>query len=324
MLTRSRSGLPDLVHAETVPLRGTGKYRSQQTMTKKDLLPSFSHPLDAIVLAGTPRDPKRSIQGQNKAFLNIDGRPLLRHVVDALHGAQSVAGIFVVGPVEQLRKVLLNLPAEVHLVQPEGNMLANAWAGIRAGEARQAKDGSESPLMRPFLIISSDLPLISSLSLDDFVARCADQDQASDIPYGLMVGLADEPGLAPFRPDGERPGINRPFVQLDFARIRLANIYVARPRQLTHQEFLQTGFSYRKANNWRNVSGLAFSFLNQEGGWQAAWLTVRLQATLLAARSGGRLYRLLRRGNTRERARRCRVAVRYTSSAHSNSPRRLC
>ncbi len=103
-------------------------------MTKKDLLPSFSHPLDAIVLAGTHRDSKRSIKGQNKAFLNIDGRPLLRHVVDALLGAQSVAGIFVVGPVEQMSKALQSVPAEVHLVQQEGNMLANCRAGIRASE----------------------------------------------------------------------------------------------------------------------------------------------------------------------------------------------
>ncbi len=270
-------------------------------MTKKDLLPSFSHPLDAIVLAGTHRDSKRSIKGQNKAFLNIDGRPLLRHVVDALLGAQSVAGIFVVGPVEQMSKALQSVPAEVHLVQQEGNMLANCRAGIRASEERQTTNGSESPLMRPFLIISSDMPLISSISLDDFVARCADEDQASDKPCGLMVGLADEAGLAPFCPDGEKPGIIRPFVELDFARVRLANIWVARPRQLTHQEFLQSGFTYRKAIDWRNVVRLAFSVLSQVGGWQAAWLTLRLQATLLAARRAGRLYRWLRRGNTRER-----------------------
>ena len=280
-----------------------------ETTSKKDHLPSFSHHLDAIVLAGTPRDPKRTILGKNKAFLDIDGRPLLQHVLDALMGTKSIADIFVVGPVEQMSKVLTNLSDEIHLIQQEGNILANGWAGVHASESLHAEDGNDAAAMRPILVITCDLPVISSFSVDDFVARCADEDQASDKPCGLMVGVADEAGLAPFCPDGDKPGIVRPFVQLDFARIRLANIHVARPRLLTHQEILRTGFSYRKAINWKNVVGLAFSFLSQEGGLRSAWLTLRLQATALAARRGGRLYRFLRRGNTRNRVEACTSKV---------------
>jgi hypothetical protein len=184
-------------------------------------------------------------------------------------------------------------------------MLDNCWAGVHASEAHQAKDGRERDRLRPFLTLSSDLPIISSTSLDDFVARCADDDQASDEPYGLMVGLADEAGLEPFSKDG----IVRPFVQLEFARVRLANIYVARPWALSNQGFLQTGFGFRKAVKWQNVVGLAYSFLSQEGGMQAAWMTLRLQATLLAAHRGGRLYRRLRKWNTRERVEACTSKV---------------
>ncbi len=270
-------------------------------MNQEDYLPSFAHPLDAIVLAGMHRDSTRTLKGQNKAFLILDDRPLLRHVVDALLGAQSIGDIFVVGPVEQMSKILQSVPAKVHLVQQEGNMLANCWAGARASEERQTTDSKEDPLVRPYLLISSDLPLISSISVDDYVAHCAAEDQASDTPYGLMVGVADEAGLTPFYPDGEKPGIVRPLVELEFARVRLANIYVVRPRQLAHEEFLQTGFSHRKAVDWRNVASLLFRVLSQKGGWHAAWLGLRLQVTLLAARRGGRLYRWLRRGNTREK-----------------------
>lgn len=266
-------------------------------MNKKKQLLSFSEPLDAIVLAGTPDNPSRWILGQNKAFLTIDGRPLVRHVVDALTGAKSIADIFVIGPVEQLREALRGEPEKVHLVPQEGNMLANGWAGVHASEARQAASGKDRDPLRPYLMISSDLPIVSSISLDDFVARCAADDQASDEPYGLMVGLADEAGLEPFSQDG----IVRPFVELEFARIRLANIYVGRPWALSNQAFLQTGFGFRKVINWRNVVGLAYSFLSQEGGWAAAWMTLRLQAALLARRRGSRLYPWLRRWNTRER-----------------------
>jgi GTP:adenosylcobinamide-phosphate guanylyltransferase len=266
-------------------------------MKKKEHLPSFSAPIDAIVLAGTHSDPARWIMGQNKAFLDMDGRPMVRHVVDALLGAQSIADIYVIGPVEQVRDALQGEPEEIHLVPQEGNMLSNCWAGVHASEARHAAKGLDRDPMRPYLVISSDLPIISPASIDDFVARCADDDQASGHAYGIMVGVADEAGLEPYSKDG----IVRPFVELEFARVRLSNIYVARPWVLTNQEFLQTGFGFRKAVKWRNVVGLAYSFLSQDGGWQAAWMTMRLQATLVARRRGGRLYHRLRRWNTREK-----------------------
>ena len=266
-------------------------------MNKKTHFQSFAEPIDAIVLAGTHTDPSRLILGQNKAFLDMAGQPLLRHVVDALLGAASIADIYVIGPVEQLRDALQGEPAKVQLVPQEGNMLTNGLAGIHASEARHAKEGRERDPMRPYLVLSSDLPIISSDSVQDFVARCAADDQASETAYGLMVGLADEDGLEPYSENG----IVRPFVELEFARIRLANIYVARPWVLSNLEFLQTGFGFRKAINWRNVAGLAYNFLSQPGGLQAAWMTIRLQAAMMAARRGGRLYRRLRRWNTRER-----------------------
>ena len=266
-------------------------------MNKKTHFQSFAEPIDAIVLAGTHTDPSRLILGQNKAFLDMAGQPLLRHVVNALLGAASIADIYVIGPVEQLRDALQGEPAKVHLVPQEGSMLTNGWAGIHASEARHAKEGRERDPMRPYLVISSDLPIISSDSVQDFVARCAADEQASEIAYGLLVGLADEDGLEPYSENG----IVRPFVELEFARIRLANIYVARPRVLSNQQFLQTGFGFRKAINWRNVAGLAYNFLSQPGGCQAAWMTIRLQAAMMAERRGGRLYHRLRRWNTRER-----------------------
>jgi len=266
-------------------------------MNKNKHSSSFSEPVDAIVLAGTHSDPARWILGQNKAFLDMDGRPLVRHVVDALVAAKSIADIYVIGPVEEVRDALQGEPEKVHLIAQKGNMLANGWAGVHASEAKQAEDGHEHDSMRPFLVISSDLPIISPAALDDFVARCADDERASEQAYGLIVGVADEQALEPYA----RDGIVRPFVELEFARIRLSNINIIRPWLLTNQGFLQTGFGFRKAINWRNVVGLAFSFLGQDGGFQAAWMTLRLQATLLARRRGGRLYRRLRQWNTREK-----------------------
>ncbi|NNE05254.1 MAG: NTP transferase domain-containing protein [Xanthomonadales bacterium] len=261
----------------------------------------YPQPLDAIVLAGTHRNPKRLISGRNKAFLDIAGRPLVRHVVDALLEAQNIDQVFVVGPVKQLGPALGGTPSRVHMVKQQGKMLTNTWAAIYASEARHAGRAEEQVHKRPLLIISCDLPLVSGDAVDDFIARCAAQDKEPGEPVSMLVGVVEEQGVTPFYPDRQNDGIMRPYVELAFGRVRLANIYVARPRHLSHQEFLQTGFTFRKAVDWRNVVKLAFNVLRQPGGWGAAWMTLRMQLALMLSRGKGRLYRKLRAGNTKER-----------------------
>jgi GTP:adenosylcobinamide-phosphate guanylyltransferase len=222
---------------------GFGSMEGQAAMT--DGKASYGRKIDAIVLAGTHRNPKRLIAGKNKAFLEVGGRPLVRHVVDALLQASEIDNIFVVGPIEQLGQALAGTPATVHTVRQEGKMLTNTWAAIYASEGRHHGEPEESVHMRPLLIISCDLPLVSGESVDDFIRRCAAQDSNPKDPVAMAVGVAEEAGVNAFYPEGEAPGIIRPYVELSWGRMRLANIYVARPRKLAHQEFLQTGFAFR-------------------------------------------------------------------------------
>ena len=288
----------------------SNKYKVSETTETAGLEPAeeagaqplcYPHPLDAIVLAGTHRNPKRLVSGRNKAFLEISGRPLVRHVVDALLDARNIDQVFVVGPIRQLGPALDGTPSRVHMVKQQGKMLTNTWAAIYASEARHAGHPEDRVHSRPLLIISCDLPLVSGAAVDDFIARCAVQDDIKVDPVSMLVGVVDEQGVTPFYPDQHNDGIVRPYVELAFGRVRLANIYVARPRHLAHQEFLQTGFTFRKAVDWRNVVKLAFNVLKQPGGWGAAWMTLRMQLTLMLSRGKGRLYRRLRAGNTKTR-----------------------
>lgn len=262
---------------------------------------AYPFPLDAVVLAGTHENPKRLIAGRNKAFLKVGGKILIRNVVDALQAAERIGQIFVVGPAEELLEVLVGYSSRVRVIAQRGKMLTNCWAGIEASEDYHRHDTDVPASERPLLIISCDLPLVTARSIDDFICRCARQDNASAEPFAMLAGVVDEAGVIPFHPDGDRPGIKRPFVELEFGRLRLANIYVGRPRKLANQEFLQTGFSHRKAKDWRNVVALTFDFFKSHGGWQAAWMTVRIQLTLMLSKGKGRWYRRLKKGNTRER-----------------------
>jgi len=262
---------------------------------------AYPFPLDAVVLAGTHQNPKRLIAGRNKAFLEVGGKVLIRYVVDALLAAERIDQILVVGPAAELLGALANYPARVRVIAQRGKMLTNCWAGIEVSEDRHRHNTVMPVSERPILVISCDLPLVTGRSIDDFVGRCARLDNASEAPFAMLAGVVDEAGVIPFYPDGDKPGIKRPFVELEFGRLRLANIYVGRPRNLANQEFLQTGFSYRKAKDWRNVVALVFNFFKSHGGWQAAWLTVRVQLTLMLSKGKGRWYRYLKKGNTRKR-----------------------
>ncbi len=258
---------------------------------------SYPEPLDAIVLAGTDDNPRRMIQGQNKAFLEIGGSVLVRRVVEALLSAESVGQIFVVGPEQRLAAALGDVGGEVTIVQQAGKMLANAWEAIYASEARYRElHGADDP-QRPLLFLSSDLPLISTAAVDDFVRRCAREERQTGTEYSMLAGLAEEASLTQYYPGESGVGIVRPYVHLSNYRVRLANIYVGRPRTLSNEQFLQTGFEHRKAEKWKNVLALAWRFLSQNGGLTAAWTTLRLQATLLASKGRGGLYKALRKRN---------------------------
>jgi len=279
----------------------TNEFEQQEATVRIEVLPAaYAHPIDAIVLAGTHQNPKRLINDHNKAFLEIAGRPLVRHVVDALRAAAHIGRIFVVGPREELGAALTGLP-DVTCVQQEGKMLSNSWAGIRAAESLYPHLDARQVHRRPLLIVSSDLPLISPASVDDFVIRCAALDRETGIEHAMLSGIAEDADLSPFYGRDGKPGIFRPLVQLNEGQMRLANIYVVRPRHLAHSEFLQTSFSLRKAKDWRNVMKLVLSLFRQHGGWEAAWVTVRLQLAAMLRKGQGRLYRNLRAGNTIER-----------------------
>jgi GTP:adenosylcobinamide-phosphate guanylyltransferase len=267
--------------------------------------PAYPEPLDAVVLAGTDANPRRLIEGQNKAFLRLGGEVLVKRVVQALLDASSIGNIFVVGPAERLRETLRNMSSDIHIVAQSGGLLANAWEAINASEARHRElTGADDPL-RPLLFISSDLPLISASAVDDFVARCAREDGAADVEYAMLAGVAEESSLRQFYAGNGKTGIHRPYVNFSDCRLRLANIYVGRPRMLSNQAFLETGFAHRKAEKIKNVMILIWKFLGQSGGWRAAWFTFRLQLTLLASKRQGRLYRWLRSFNKTVTAERC-------------------
>lgn len=124
---------------------------------------------DAIVLAGGGREPGLAPGLPNKAFIEIAGRSLVGHVVDALRRTRGLGRIAVIGPPE-LRSVL---PAEVAIVADAGGIMDNV---VRAVGMLQSSSLT--------LVAASDLPLLSAAAVEEFLA--ASGLQRADFYYPIV------------------------------------------------------------------------------------------------------------------------------------------
>ncbi|MBN1297820.1 NTP transferase domain-containing protein [bacterium] len=117
--------------------------------------------LDAVVLAGTHRNPKRLIQDQNKAFLMLKNRPLVSYVVQACLESRRLDRVVVVGPRNELEQALADLktdyPERLILVQQRSRVLENVWNGFLA----TFPDGNNLPINRKIdtLLLAGHIPI---------------------------------------------------------------------------------------------------------------------------------------------------------------------
>jgi GTP:adenosylcobinamide-phosphate guanylyltransferase len=115
--------------------------------------------MDAVVLAGGPQDGVASLQpgAPNKAFVEIGELTLVGRVLAALRRAAGIARIVVVAPLAMKGHPDL---AGADELRPDG---ARITESLRNGLAGFAID-------REVLIVASDLPVLTPVAVDDFVA----------------------------------------------------------------------------------------------------------------------------------------------------------
>ena len=225
---------------------------------------------DAIVLAGDRRD-SHTVFGENKAFLEIEGVPLLNHVLVALDRAPSIRHAFIVGNPDRLREALsiaekkgLRLP--VTIVPQEEDLWGNFWAGyvrtlspatrdrIASGE-RAEKAATPEERDRRVLALSGDIPLVQPAEIEAFLAAAA----ASGADYA--AGLTSEETLEPFHPAPGRPGIRMAYFQLREGRSRQNNLHLARPLRVAHLERTERMYRHRYQRNAADAVRMGIAIL---------------------------------------------------------------
>ncbi len=129
--------------------------------------------MTAIVLAGGPRDELalRTPGAPNKAFLAIGGTALVERTLRALRSSSAVGRIIVVAPLSAQGHPALALADEF---RPDGKRIRDS---LRSGLAGLAPD-------QDVLVSTSDLPVLTPQSVDDFILRAVECD--ADLTYGCV------------------------------------------------------------------------------------------------------------------------------------------
>lgn len=187
---------------------------------------------DAVVLAGAPNTGKLAKVAPEKyeALITAGGRTLVEWVVRGVAQARSVGRIAVIGPAEELEKVLGHVRGElpegkVTIVPMGGSMLENLKAGIAA----------LNPSGR-VLVVTSDIPFINGTAIDDFAERCA--QAPADIHYSVVPKEANESRF---------PGVKRTYVKIQGEILTGGNIAAVDPRALlSHEDLINRAVALRK------------------------------------------------------------------------------
>lgn len=221
-----------------------------------------SHHFDAVLPAGGRVDDKFAVEcGQSvKAMIDFGGRSLLRRAIESVAAIEpaTVGRIVVVGP-RDTHNEALDYGADEAL-DDTGAGSANILRGI--DWLTSFPDHAAR-----ILIVTTDMPFISSSAIIDFVSRCS-----SDV--AVCVPLIERTEF-----ESKYPGLIRTDTRLSDGWFRLGGVFLVEADLLTqHRAQLTQVFEARK-NNLALARLIGFSTLFR-------YLTRRLSSEDIVKRAG--------------------------------------
>ncbi|MEJ2485623.1 MAG: NTP transferase domain-containing protein [Anaerolineales bacterium] len=161
--------------------------------------------MDAVVLAGglmTETDPLYPLIPEDapkyKAFLTINGKPILQWVLDVLDSSPKIENIILVGQPEQNG---FSSAKPIYFLEDTGNLVENIISGV-------TYSSQVNPMASHSMIASGDVPLIRPEMVDWVIANA--EKLNVDITYNVITEDVMEARF---------PGSNRTFAPLKGARV---------------------------------------------------------------------------------------------------------
>jgi GTP:adenosylcobinamide-phosphate guanylyltransferase len=220
-----------------------------------------------VLLAGD-RGHARAVRGRSKAYLEVSGKPMVVHVLEALIHTDGVTEVFVVGNPVALQEVLtrfgcLDLAASaacpVHVVPQYASLVENIWQCF----LRTLPAGPPDP-DHAILVVPSDIPLVVPEELLDFVRKA----QATGADY--VAGLSPDFAMQPFQASDDSPGIEMASFNVREGRFRQSNLHYVKPLRMEKRRYIQDMYEHRYQKQIGNMIALAVRVLGAE--WRRSWL----------------------------------------------------
>jgi len=238
--------------------------------------------MNAFVLAG---DQKNDGQNQNKAFLLLEGRPLLLYVLRAIDGVEGVDKIYIVGPQSQIMNVIEAALPEVpfhktlKVIEQRGGLLENVLYAYNDALADLKKEGNtESD--PPALFMSADIPLVTSSEIQQFIQ---DADMTA---YDYCLGITPASVLSQFYPKRGRPGIKMAYLYLKEKICRMNNLHLVRPYRIGAMGYIQNMYDHRHQRSIINRLKISKVVFQSACGMKGIVVYLLAQVATLLARIG--------------------------------------
>ncbi len=187
--------------------------------------------VDCIIAAGDGRAAKKVFK-KNKALLEVDGKPIIRHIVETLKSCNEIGQIVVVGPQKKFEAVIGDLG--VRIIEQRRNLTENGWEAFLQTIPEYRETGvltdeiSTKYREKAVLGLPGDIPLLTVRELNEFIKKC-DMEK-----YDYCAGVTSETILKQFEPRKGKPGIKMATFNVRDGNFRQNNMHMAKPFKLKY------------------------------------------------------------------------------------------
>lgn len=248
--------------------------------------------VDCVITAGEGRAAKK-VFGRNKTLLEVDGKPILRHIVEVLRACEAIGEIVVVGSTADFTPVIGDLP--VKIVEQKRNLMENGWEGFLQTIPEYRRTGVLTEAIvrdyrdKPILGVPGDVPLITVAEVSEFIGRC-DMER-----FDYCAGITAEEILNAFGPRKGMPGIKMATFHTRDGNFRQNNLHVARPFVLFSSiDLVLKAYEYRYQRKLGNILRALLEIVRLGPGRVGTTLMVYIDLQIAAGLSALGLERAAR------------------------------
>jgi GTP:adenosylcobinamide-phosphate guanylyltransferase len=192
----------------------------------------------ALILAGADNTGplKEESNAKNEALIEIHGKPMISYIIDVLRSVSQVSKITVVGP----RNELLNLYPDLDVIDHQGSIMDNLGRGLEYLKEEEY-----------LLILTADIPMITSDAINDFFERC-DHQKGADFYYPINSKEVSE---------NRFPGVKRTYIKTRDGTFTGGNVFLVNVKNVLERYMKAKEFIAMRKKPFRLAVILGLPFI---------------------------------------------------------------